>query len=107
VIPPIFQTYNEVYGITYAQLNNAYAINGIGLAVGCNMFIPFALKWGRRSVYIISIFVTLLCGVWFATTHTYANLMGAYFLCGVSGAVSETLVQMTVCIAHSKIGNFS
>jgi MFS family permease len=71
-------------------------MNGVGLAIGSLIFIPCALKWGRRPIYLLSILVTLLCGVWFAVTHTYADLMGAYFLCGVSGAVSEAMVQMTV-----------
>lgn len=82
--------------MSYSQLNNTFAASTAGLAVGCVLFIPFALKFGRRPVYLVSTLVLFLCGIWLALLSTYGQLMGAMVVSGLAGATSETLVQMTI-----------
>jgi MFS family permease len=91
-----WQDYVDEFGMTWDQLNVTYACNTAGLAVGCILFVPFALKYGRRPVYIISTIITFGTSVWQATLHSYGEMAATQVISGLSGAVSETLVQMTV-----------
>jgi MFS family permease len=96
VSTPLWGPYNEELGISYGQLTNTYGANYAGFGVGCVFFIPFALKYGRRPVYIISTIITLATAIWQAKLSTYGSMLAAQLVSGLSGAVSETLVQITV-----------
>jgi len=41
-------------GFTWGILNDGYAAGCAGLAIGSFLLIPFALKYGRRPIYIVS-----------------------------------------------------
>ncbi|EXJ83940.1 hypothetical protein A1O3_04607 [Capronia epimyces CBS 606.96] len=94
--PVVWQDYNTLYGISFAQLNYTYAAQCIGMAFGCVFFIPFALKYGRKPVYIASTFVVFLTAVWQACLRDLPNMIAANLVSGLFGAVGDTLVQMTV-----------
>ncbi|KIW16556.1 hypothetical protein PV08_03744 [Exophiala spinifera] len=86
----------ELWNTTFNDLNNIYGANLAGLAMGCVLFIPFALKYGRRVVYIFSVTVTLACTIWMSQVNGVVSLVLANLFSGLAGAVSEALVQMTV-----------
>jgi MFS family permease len=44
----------EELGFTVQDLTWSFGFNTAGLAVGCILFIPFALKYGRRIMYVVS-----------------------------------------------------
>lgn len=92
----MWSIYVEEWGITYSQLNDAYAANLAGLAAGCFLFIPFALKFGRRPIYLISILVVFLCAIWQAVLNDYADILGSQVVSGLFGAISEALCYITV-----------
>jgi len=94
--PVAWQTYVDDLGISWDELNITFASNCAGLAVGCIIFIPFALKYGRRSVYIISTAITFAMAIWQAKLNTFWEMVVTSVISGFSGAVSETLVQITV-----------
>lgn len=83
-------------GVTYSQLNNATSVNNAGLSMGCVLFIPFARKYGRRPVYLVSTAVLAAMAFWTAKMQTVAELYVTNLLTGLAGAVNETIVQMTV-----------
>ncbi|KAL4899581.1 hypothetical protein BDW74DRAFT_188977 [Aspergillus multicolor] len=87
---------NAELGISWSNLNNSFAANLAGLAVGCILIIPFAIKYGRRSIYILSSAVQLATGIWQAEMNTTAELLAINAVNGFAGAVSEALVQMTI-----------
>jgi MFS family permease len=97
--------YVEDFGLSYAQLNDTWAGNCIGLAVGCILFTPLALKYGRRPVYVLSTVVTFAMTVCSAKLNTFGEIMAVQVISGLSAAVSETLVQMTV--SPAALGLFS
>lgn len=72
----------------------------VGLAIGCVVFIPFALKFGRRPVYILTTAVCLLCSIWQAVMKGYVSYVASNLISGLAGAVSETLIQMTVSLLY-------
>ncbi|KAF9769090.1 hypothetical protein IL306_013547 [Fusarium sp. DS 682] len=83
-------------GVTIQQLTNAQAAQLAGLAMGCLFFIPLAVKYGRRSSYIIS--TAVMAGVtwWTSKMTTNAELIITMVITGLAGAINETSVQMTI-----------
>lgn len=85
--------------LTTDQLTHGQSANLAGLATGCLFFIPFAVKYGRRLVYILSLAVLAAAAWWTAAMHTYTESIIVSVLSGLSCAINETLVQMTVGFA--------
>ncbi|KAH6876545.1 major facilitator superfamily domain-containing protein [Thelonectria olida] len=82
--------------VSINQLSHAQSAQLAGLAMGCIFFIPFTIKYGRRSTYILS--TALMAGVsWWTSRMTgYGELIATAIFTGLSGAVNETSVQMTI-----------
>lgn len=78
------------------MLNDSYAAGCGALCLGGVLFIAFALKFGRRPVYLVSTAVQLGISVWFAKMQTVADLMLVNILSNLVGALAEVMVQMTV-----------
>jgi MFS family permease len=72
------------------------AINYGGLAIGCIFFVPFVHKFGRRPLYLFSSALQLASVVWQAKVHTFGDLIGSNLISGLGGAISETMVQITI-----------
>jgi MFS family permease len=84
VATPTWGPMNEQLGFSYELLNDSYAIGCGTLALGAFLLIPFALKYGRRPVYIFSTLVQFAMYVWSAKLETVADLMLVNaFSCGV------------------------
>lgn len=91
----IYGPYGDL-GISYETINNGWALNYAGLAVGCILFIPFVYRYGRRPVYIFSMLFQFAATIWNAKLNHGGELLAAYTLAGVGGAISETIVQITI-----------
>lgn len=87
---------NEQLDFSYDTLNNSYAAGCGALAIGACVLIPFALKYGRRPVYIFSTAVQFGVCIWSAHQQTVADLMMVNIVSCFVGALSEVVVQMTV-----------
>lgn len=83
-------------GFSTDVLNIGAAINYGGLAIGCIFFMPFVHKYGRRPLYLFSSVVQLASVVWQAETRTTGDLIGSNLISGLSGAISETILQVTI-----------
>jgi len=68
------------------------------LSVGCIIFIPFALRVGRRPVYIITVLIMLASAIWQAKMYTLGDMIGNNVIMGIAGAVNEALFQVTVSV---------
>jgi MFS family permease len=86
----------EEYNLSLDVLNASAAVNYGGLAIGCIFFIPFVHKYGRRPLYIFSVVVQLASCIWQAEVTSGGSLIGANILSGLGGAISETVVQITI-----------
>ncbi|EXM08588.1 major facilitator superfamily domain-containing protein [Fusarium oxysporum II5] len=93
---PFWQNFNEELGLSYDTMNNGYAVNMIGLAIGCIIFVPIALRIGRRPVYLATAAIMFAAGAWQAETYTAGDMFGCNAIAGVAGAVNEALFQVTV-----------
>ena len=87
---------NAELNFSFAILNDSYAAGCGALCVGAIILVPFALKFGRRPVYIFS--TALQCGfsIWLARMQNVADLMLTNILSCIVGALAEVMVQMTV-----------
>ncbi|PHH77438.1 hypothetical protein CDD80_607 [Ophiocordyceps camponoti-rufipedis] len=93
---PIFwnQMLKDIH-VTQLDLTNGGTVKLGGTAVGCIVFIPFAKKYGRRSVYIVST-ALVAAGVWWtAYMKTTAEVYLTNFVIGMAGAVNQAAVQMS------------
>ncbi|KAF5709471.1 major facilitator superfamily transporter [Fusarium mundagurra] len=83
-------------GVSIQQLTNAQSAQLAGLAMGCLFLIPPAIKYGRRSAYLISTAILAAVTWWTARMQTYPELIITMVITGLSGAINETTVQMTI-----------
>ncbi|KAH7116561.1 major facilitator superfamily transporter [Dactylonectria estremocensis] len=67
-----------------------------GLAFGCVVFIPFIHRYGRRPIYLLSLIIQLAASIWSAKVQTAGDMIGANIVAGIGGAISETIVQVTI-----------
>ncbi|TQV98808.1 hypothetical protein V2A60_007494 [Cordyceps javanica] len=88
--------YQDELGFSVDFLNASAAINYGGLAVGCVFLVPLVHKYGRRPMYIFSTLLQLLSCVWLGATQTRGDMIGSNLLSGIGGAISETIVQITI-----------
>lgn len=91
-----YQGYTQQLHLSYQTLNDASAANFAGLAVGCVLFIPLAHKYGRRPLYILSSAVQLAMAIWSGKLQTGGELITANLIMGLGGAISETIVMITI-----------
>lgn len=54
------------------------------------------MKFGRRPVYLVSTFIVFLTAIWQAVLNDFLSILGSQIISGLAGAVSETLVGITV-----------
>ncbi|KAJ5689554.1 hypothetical protein N7462_003946 [Penicillium macrosclerotiorum] len=87
---------NAELGFSFALLNDSYAAGCGALCIGAVILVPFALKFGRRPVYVLSTAAQCGLSIWSARMQNVADLMLVNILSCVVGALAEVLVQMTV-----------
>ncbi|KAJ5285933.1 hypothetical protein N7524_001239 [Penicillium chrysogenum] len=87
---------NLELGFSYALLNDSYAAGCGSLCIGGLFLVPFALKFGRRPIYVFSTAIQCGISVWSANMQTVTDLMLVNILSCIVGALAEVLVQMTV-----------
>ncbi|KAH8649971.1 major facilitator superfamily domain-containing protein [Xylariales sp. PMI_506] len=92
----LWQLWVVDFNCTYEDLQTGSAIALAGTALGCTMFIPFAIKYGRRIVYIGSLILMTAMAIWQAALTTVTALYICMFFTGLASATNETIVQMTV-----------
>ena len=93
---PTWGPMNVQLGFSYDILNDSYAIGCGTLAFGAALLIPFALKYGRRPIYIFSTAIQLAISIWSAKIQTVADIMLVNVFSCLVGALAEVIVQMTI-----------
>lgn len=87
---------NIELGFTFNTLNDSYAAGCAALMVGGVVMIPFALKYGRRPIYLYSLAVQCAMGVWSAKLENVGDMMATQVIMCFVGALCEVMAQMTV-----------
>lgn len=104
---PLWQGMNTELGFSYTILNDSYGVSAATLSVGCLIFTPFAMRFGRRPVYIVTSLIISGMDIWSARIHTVADVMVTNVFMGLAGSVNEALFQMTAssCGSSTRCGN--
>lgn len=92
----VYGDVHDELGFSFGQLNLSFSISNAGIAVGGIIFIPVALKFGRRPIYLISIIILLATTMWQARMQTVGDLYGFNLLSGLAGSIGETICAMTI-----------
>lgn len=92
---------NQELGFSYTILNDSYAIGCGTLAFGAFLLIPFALKYGRRPIYIVSTALQLGVSIWSAKLQTVADIMLINAFSCLLGALAEVICNMTIADVYS------
>ncbi|KAH7177067.1 serine/threonine kinase 16 [Dactylonectria macrodidyma] len=93
---PTWGPMHEQLGFSYEILNDSYAAGCASLAIGSLILIPFALKFGRRPLYLFSTVLQFTLSIWSAKMQTVADLMLINILQCLFGSLAEVIVQMTI-----------
>ncbi|OKL64099.1 hypothetical protein UA08_00624 [Talaromyces atroroseus] len=93
---PTWDPMETQLGFTDEILNDSYAAGCAALAVGSVILIPFALKYGRRPLYVVSTVVQFAVSIWSAKMQTVGDLMGINVIQCFFGSLAEVIVQMTI-----------
>lgn len=93
---PTWGPMNQQLGFSYEVLNDSYAAGCASLAIGSLLLIPFALKFGRRPLYLFSTMLQFALSIWSAKMQTVADLMLINVLQCFFGSLAEVIVQMTI-----------
>ncbi|KAF2489228.1 serine/threonine kinase 16 [Lophium mytilinum] len=93
---PTWGPMNKELGYSFEILNDSYAVGCACLALGSVILIPFALKFGRRPLYIFSTALQFGLSIWSAKMETVADLMLINILQCLFGSLAEVIVQMTI-----------
>ncbi|KAB8230236.1 major facilitator superfamily domain-containing protein [Aspergillus alliaceus] len=83
-------------GYRSKYLNDSYAAGLAGLAIGCIFFIPAAVLFGRKPVYIFASLAMVLVNIGQALFQTRVQYIVLQVLAGLAGSVNDTIVQMTI-----------
>ncbi|KAJ5766327.1 MFS general substrate transporter [Penicillium nucicola] len=93
---PTWGPMHEQLGFSWAILNDSYAIGCGFLGIGAVVLTPFALKFGRRPLYLLSTMVTFAVSIWSAKMEKPVDIMLVNVLSCFFGALSEVIIQMTI-----------
>ncbi|CAG8909428.1 unnamed protein product [Penicillium egyptiacum] len=82
--------------VTYTELNKAMSVNFVGLKTGCILVIPFAKKYGRRPIYIVSTALMLTTSFWTSRMNSLTELYVTNLRQGLAGATNDSIAEITV-----------
>lgn len=86
----------EDTGITLSQLNAGTGYMFLFFGLGCMLFQPLALQYGKRPVYLFSVLATSLVSVWGAYCKGNSEWIGSKIILGLVGAPIESLCEISV-----------
>ncbi|KAG5370055.1 putative MFS-type transporter [Yarrowia sp. E02] len=87
---------NVDLGFSFDELNNGFALGIGGLGIGCPLFVPVAVKFGKRPVYLVATILTIASTFWQARMKYLHDYYAASFLEGLATSLCEAMIQMTI-----------
>lgn len=92
----VLNAISEQTDISLSELNNATGYLFLFFGIGCFVFQPLALQYGKRPIYIFSMLATALICVWPPYTQTKGEWIGSKIMQGMFGASIESLPEISV-----------
>ncbi|SCV06243.1 LANO_0H25246g1_1 [Lachancea nothofagi CBS 11611] len=82
--------------ITLSELNNGTGYMFLFLGIGCLVFQPLALQYGKRPVYLFSMLATAMICVWPPYTKSNGEWIASKILQGFVGSSMESLPEISM-----------
>lgn len=73
-----------------------FSVPAMMMGVSNLLWIPLAIKYGRRPTYLASLTILTASLVWSSVATSYASMMAARVITGLSSGAVEVLVPLTV-----------
>lgn len=89
-LAPAFRPLGMQFHLTEFQLTWLISITSLGMILGCFTVAPFASKFGKRPVFLVSASVFFACNIWAASSKSYISLLLARLFAIWSGAFCNT-----------------
>lgn len=87
---------SEERNLSYADLNQGTGYLFLFYGLGCLIFQPLALQYGKRPVYLFSMLATSLVCVWPPYTRSNGEWIGSKILQGLFGSCIESLPEISI-----------
>lgn len=83
--------------VSLGQLNSGTGYMFLFFGLGCLVFQPLALQYGKRPVYLFSMLATTLICVWPPYTKSNGEWIASKILQGFFGSSIESLPEISMC----------
>lgn len=93
---PIYSLLSEVYGVSINKLNIGSGLVYLFLAFSCLFCQPFAEKFGRRPVYIVSTLLTIVSSIVFVKPDSYSGFIGRCIVIGCAVGPIDSLIEVSI-----------
>ncbi|KAI1101665.1 MFS general substrate transporter [Jackrogersella minutella] len=91
-----FTNVAEDYKIDVAQVSLTTGLYMMGLGIGCVVFSPTAILYGKRPVYLYSSILFIISAVWCALSPNFTSLILARIFQGIAVSPVECLPSATI-----------
>ena len=91
-----FTNVAKTYAVTIPQVARTTGLYMMGLGIGSVIASPTAILFGKRPVYLVSIILFCASSVWCAASPSYASLVVARVVQGISVSPCECLPSATI-----------
>ncbi|KAH9888636.1 major facilitator superfamily domain-containing protein [Xylariomycetidae sp. FL2044] len=96
IIAAGFTDVAEAYNIDVAEVSLTTGLYMTGLGIGCVIFSPTAILYGKRPVYLFSSILFILSAVWCAMSPNFTSLILARIFQGIAVSPVECLPSATI-----------
>jgi hypothetical protein len=84
------------YDVEVEQVALTTGLYMMGLGIGCVLFSPTAILYGKRPVYLFGALVFILTSIWCALSPSYTSLLLARIFQGIAVSPVECLPSATI-----------
>ncbi|KAI0162152.1 major facilitator superfamily domain-containing protein [Xylariaceae sp. FL1272] len=96
IIAAGFTNVAEDYGINVSEVSYTTGLYMLGLGIGCVLFSPTAILYGKRPVYLFSSILYIISAVWCALSPNFPSLILARIFQGIAVSPVECLPSATI-----------
>lgn len=91
-----FTDVSRDYGVNVSRVSLTTGLYMMGLGIGCVIFSPTAILWGKRPVYLFSVILFIATSIWCAASPNFASLIVARIFQGIAVSPVECLPSATI-----------
>ena len=91
-----FTDVSEDYDVDVADVSLTTGLYMMGMGIGCVIFSPTAILWGKRPVYLFGAVLLIATSCWCAASPSFTSLILARIFQGIAVSPVECLPSATI-----------